>query len=355
MLTSTPITTTTLYPGEPLKNKLAIFADHIYSLVRHGEFPADYFFCGLDRKNTPGVESVFSTRKQMSLIRKQVTRSGGTDVETLLKDKLLFGLVADASRVSTPRNIGLFELDTVECLSPRRTLTYEAFITKHEGLCGFCKPIVGGGGRGAFAVDIRHGRMTFNHSFMRSNSVRSHIQKTMLLQERIVQHPSMAELYPLSVNTIRLITQLRDRQVAPLVAALRIGAHGSVVDNLQAGGMVVGIDLDSGQLRGKGLFKKRMSGEPGRVSCHPDTATVLEGHQLPMFQEAVDLACRFHRSLGRLPTIGWDLALTSTSPCIIEGNTYWNASMFIALYPGFKQKCLDAIHVTEDTADAVKK
>ncbi|NES81089.1 MAG: hypothetical protein F6K10_06610 [Moorea sp. SIO2B7] len=320
-----------------------MLADNLYWVLRYREVNISYFFYGLDRKNSPSLNSFLSTRQQMSLIGKQIASSGGTTTKAIVKDKFLFALVAQALGYPSPYNIAFLEPDVVDCFSPRQLMSYETFIEKYEGFRGFCKPIYGKGARGIFTLGIQDGKIFVNDDVVSLKTFQSYLKEKTLLQEKIIQHEDMSKLYPSSINTIRLVTILKDRKAIPLAAALRVGAYGNFVDNIKAGGMVAGINLETGKLQGNALFKYRKPGKPGIVTHHPNTGVALDGYQIPMFQECVDLACQFHRDLGNLPTIGWDIAITPTTPCIIEGNTLWDASMFLALEPNFKTKLIEVI------------
>ena len=74
-----------------------------------------------------------------------------------------------------------------------------------------------------------------------------------------------------------------------------------------------------------------------------ETAPAADGYPLPFAGEAVALACRSHEDLGSLRSVGWDLAVTPDGPTVVEGNTYWNGAMFMAIDPGFKARYLKAI------------
>jgi len=64
-----------------------------------------------------------------------------------------------------------------------------------------------------------------------------------IIQEYLNQHRFTAQFNPTSVNTYRVSTyrSIRNNEVHVLGIILRIGKHGSVVDNIHAGGYIVGI------------------------------------------------------------------------------------------------------------------
>ncbi|MCQ2339167.1 MAG: hypothetical protein MJZ79_00065 [Paludibacteraceae bacterium] len=71
-----------------------------------------------------------------------------------------------------------------------------------------------------------------------------------VLQMAIEQHPYLAQFCHSSLNSLRICTyrSVEDEEITILSAAIRIGHEGSVVDNLHAGGGLVGIDVETGKL-----------------------------------------------------------------------------------------------------------
>src|SRR5699024_9578501 len=72
-----------------------------------------------------------------------------------------------------------------------------------------------------------------------------------IVQERIIPSSKMSELYPHSVNTLRIITYLIDDHVDHAPVTLSMGRAGNHVDNIQAGGVSVAVS-DEGELTRKG-------------------------------------------------------------------------------------------------------
>ena len=192
---------------------------------------------------------------------------------------------------------------------------------------------------------MENGRAWIDGGPAEAAEVASRVTGRYLLQERLAQHPALEALHPSSVNTIRLVTVYRDGQVKPFVAALRVGTGGATVDNWSAGGLVVGLNLDTGRLYGRGIFKPGCGGDVrygGFVDRHPDSDVLLDGYQLPDIPEAVALACRLHLDLGGPRTVGWDLAITPDGPSVVEGNSHWSGAMYMAIDGGFKKRYFEA-------------
>ncbi|MHC4553591.1 MAG: sugar-transfer associated ATP-grasp domain-containing protein, partial [Planctomycetota bacterium] len=91
-------------------------------------------------------------------------------------------------------------------------------------------------------------------------------------------------------------------------------------DNLSAGGIAVGLDIETGRLSDWGFFKP---GFGKRIKTHPDTGFEFADFRLPLFQEACQMVCRLHEMFYGVHSIGWDVAITPSGPTILEGNNAW--------------------------------
>lgn len=151
-----------------------------------------------------------------------------------------------------------------------------------------------------------------------------------ILQEAIQQNHEMDKLNPKAINTLRVVTINRNRDVFVLASLLRIGTcKTGNVDNWARGGIAIGIATENGQLKQYGFLKPSYNTEDGigRLTEHPDTGVVFKDFCIPYYQYALSLACRAHKGLDRIHSIGWDIAITPNGPSIIEGNDNWEISL----------------------------
>lgn len=137
-----------------------------------------------------------------------------------------------------------------------------------------------------------------------------------LLEDWVVQHEALSALCPTSVNTIRIATLIGDKQQGIVYAYIRIG-NGSVVDNVDQGGMAAPVDLETGRLTGVGADKKG-----NRFEKHPMTGVTIPGFQIPFWQEAASMCLAAMRVVPEVRFVAWDVAITETGPVFIEGNSF---------------------------------
>ena len=127
------------------------------------------------------------------------------------------------------------------------------------------------------------------------------------------------ELSPSGLNTVRIITQLADDKVEYLGARLRISVN-SPVDNLAAGNLAAPIDMRTGTVNGPGIYSDITKSQK---SVHPVTGKPIEGFVIPFWREVVDLAEKAALHTPQNKSVGWDIAVTSEGPELIEGNHNW--------------------------------
>lgn len=138
------------------------------------------------------------------------------------------------------------------------------------------------------------------------------------LEDIIENHPALAEMYPCSVNTMRMITLIGDDGKPHLIYAVqKFGNNGRIVDNYGLHGPV---DLETGEF----LFPAH----PGETTAdelftvHPYTGKQIVGFVTPMFKEAREMVLKAAMVVPQMRYVGWDVAVTPNGPAIIEGNNY---------------------------------
>jgi hypothetical protein len=157
----------------------------------------------------------------------------------------------------------------------------------------------------------------------------------LLFQEEIVQHPAVSTLNPRCINTIRIDTfKPRNGQSEIVSALIRIGVGQSVVDNIAGGGIFVGVDLNSGCLKDRGLRNLKTGGKCYR--SHPNTGTAFKGLKIPFWGDVKKLALTAS-NLVPAALMGWDVALSSDGPILVEGNAvYYSMELSDIAYGGYR-------------------
>ncbi|MBR3453777.1 MAG: hexapeptide transferase [Bacteroidaceae bacterium] len=145
------------------------------------------------------------------------------------------------------------------------------------------------------------------------------------LQEVVKQHQFMDTLCPTSVNTIRLCLYRSVIDNEPIVTAslIRIGKNGSFVDNALSGGVLIGVDLATGEL---GKFVVDQYGN--KQNTWNDVDFSKNTFVVPNWDKVIDFAKYIGGRILHHRLIGLDIALKEDgNPIMIEYNInafgYW--------------------------------
>lgn len=141
-------------------------------------------------------------------------------------------------------------------------------------------------------------------------------KKQFLVEDCIVQHPKMSDIYPNAVNTLRIVTVTKNNKVNIMFRSIRMGNDGNVVDNFNHGGLFTTIDE-------YGIVRKPAVDKKGNIySNHPYTNTELVNFQIPLFNEAIEYVKAMAISIPEVGYVGWDIAITEKGPVVVEANPF---------------------------------
>lgn len=137
-----------------------------------------------------------------------------------------------------------------------------------------------------------------------------------MLQEGIVQDDLLSKLNPDSVNTIRILTKNEKGKVTIKSSSIRLGRKGKSVDNLRQGGVLVHVNIETGELDkvAKTYFDENLYYE------HPDSHIVFDGIRLNRWDEVKSVAQKAAQHFYQMKYVGWDIVITKTGVCILEMN-----------------------------------
>ncbi len=141
-----------------------------------------------------------------------------------------------------------------------------------------------------------------------------------IIQRIIKQSDCLRRLNASSLNTIRISSLiLNDGTLVIPAAVMRMGANGSIVDNVSSGGIFVGVDIASGTLKGYGY--SRMTGQYERFLAHPNSKVIFKNYKIQGFYKIIELIRNNARYLPKTRLLGWDFTLDSNNdPVMIEVN-----------------------------------
>ena len=136
-----------------------------------------------------------------------------------------------------------------------------------------------------------------------------------IVEQLIVQLPSMARWNESSVNTVRINTMNHQGAVRVLTANMRCGAAGHFVDNCAQGGYCANIDPATGRIITPATSKGLET-----YTAHPDSGIPFEGEVIPQWNELLQAATDMALRLPQLSYVSWDMALTADGWTLVEAN-----------------------------------
>ena len=180
------------------------------------------------------------------------------------------------------------------------------------------------GGKGVMHISVENGDMQEQFK-----EFLSYAKGDIVVQRAIKQHKDISNIFPNSVNTLRIISLLSKEGVKIYSSILRIGVGEAKVDNASQGGVTCGIS-DGGKLKAR--FYK-LNGE--RHDVHPTNGFVSEGYKIPGFEKAKELVKKAHLMVPHFKLVSWDIAIDEEEqPILVEANLAKGSSEFHQLNNG---------------------
>ena len=199
-----------------------------------------------------------------------------------------------------------------------------AFMQRHNEF--MAKPVDGGCGHGIVKVDIsqdKFGDKKLSEVLPSNENVYDALYNKLVegnnnfeLEEVIKQHPEVSKIYPDAINTVRVVTILKDNVPHIICAYFRIG-NGKFVDNFNSGGMVAPVDEKTGEVIDRAIDKKK-----NLYETHPQTGAKIKGFKFPDWDKAMNMCKEASKVVPQMGYIGWDVCFTPDGPIFVEGNEF---------------------------------
>lgn len=338
----------TLYPDEKRKRKYSIFYDLLKWYILYKEINENYYIYGMDRAGLDYADQ-FMGMKKFKKMRNQRNYNPSVGGEArynflcLLRDKFIFSNYLTSLSLPAVENWAVFNKENLRWIESDQVFNTESFFSNSDlNLDCFCKELDGGKGSGAFTLRVAKNKLYFNNRLMAFEEIKSQMKGNYVLQERIVQHPILDKIYKHSINSLRIVTIYNRGKIEFFSGFFRTGSDGRNIDNYSAGGIIVGVDLDKGELMDYGIHNKE---KPVIIHAHPDSGVSFSGFSIPYFQEVIELLHKTHSWFYGLHSVGWDIAITEKGPVLIEGNDRWGGKIMMSLKKDFKK---DFINICEN-------
>lgn len=168
----------------------------------------------------------------------------------------------------------------------------------------------------------------------------------LIVQEKISQSVDLKTIYPSSINTFRIITYIANSKVNVSPICLRMGTGGKSVDNIHAGGLVIGVNREEEVLK-KMAYQLGYSDNVKKFTNHPDTNVLFDGFKVNGIKKCIDSAIKLHGLTPKIGIISWDMTIDYLfEPVIIEANYLGQSVWFPQIVneePIFGENTLDIL------------
>jgi glutathione synthase/RimK-type ligase-like ATP-grasp enzyme len=292
------------------KSKIEVLKDFIYIFFVLKNYPDNYSPCRFWEKDRSKWVYYYGSSYnpyQRAKFRKYIQPK---EYLPLFNNKLISELICKGINVPVPKLFGIIVPD--QEYREKIKLIFE--INSINRL--IIKPVVGRGGQGLVLAYKNTDEIIIDNQHEKISLDLFYLKEPCLTQEFIEQNKQISSFTPFSVNTIRAVTMYtKNNEALLLSASMRFGVNGTFVDNRSAGGVAVGIDLESGALKKTGYDKEGKS-----FTSHPDSNIPFEGFLIPFWKEVEELSLKIqlHSPYWRL--LGMDIAVTDNGPVVIEIN-----------------------------------
>jgi hypothetical protein len=143
----------------------------------------------------------------------------------------------------------------------------------------------------------------------------NNIPGDIVVQRPFKQHPVLNSVNSSSVNTIRILSLLRNDGVKIYSCILRMGVNGAKVDNASSGGITCGIQ-DDGRLKSVAYSLKG-----DKYLVHPSSKVKFSDIVIPSFEEAKNIVKKLHVTIPHFRLVSWDIVIDeSGAPTLLEAN-----------------------------------
>lgn len=316
------------------------FLEQLFHIIKYGVPNDFYFLYGLDIKNFHRAEDFVDNKQFMRRQYAMNYKQGPFPPISILRDKSLFGIVAEAYGINTAKNIGIIQNGNIFLFNEKKKIFFNQINTDRNFTNGndfFIKKIDGQCADGVYHMRVLDGQFIYNNKAIDANTFFEKKHRYLIQESIKHQHPSIAAIHPKAINTLRIVTvyNAKTDEVEHLSSVLRVGKGDNQVDNWAAGGLSIGVDTEKGVLREYGFYKP---GYGTKAKEHPDSHIVFKDYIIPYMKYAIEEAKTFHRHLYGIHSIGWDIAITEEGPCFVEGNDNWEISLMQISNHGLKKE-----------------
>jgi len=295
--------------NECTASRYQVFKDFLYIFFKLKDFP-DYYtlfrFWEKDRSEWKYYYGSIYNPYQRGKLRKEVQKK---EYEILFEDKYVCNQLCANSNLPTPDFLGYIEP------SDNVTNFIGQLFKDEQNKKIIIKASRGKGGKDIYLAYKDDGQIVISSPNDKIAIKDFKLAKPSIVQRYIQQHPKLEKISS-SVNTIRTETMLtQNNEVIIIGAFMRFGLDNNFLDNQCAGGLSIGVNINSGT-----LYEFAMNGKGEKFYSHPNTGVEFKDYMIPYWDKVIELSEKIQRYFCYFKLIGPDIGITLEGPVIIEIN-----------------------------------
>lgn len=278
------------------KSKIFIFFDMINCMIRYGAGYYDYNIFAFYNMNHNQRKTYITRMKNKKLIM----YCNDQNFSHIFNNKNEFNKI-----YKKYLNRDYLDLENV---------TYKKFekFMKDKDII-FAKPNVGESGKGIEKLY----KKDFNNLKEMFEYITNKEKNFGIIEQLIVQHDVLNKLYPLAINSLRIVSIVVDGVAHIVYVVSKSGNEGKFVDNMENSGLCCPVNPETGEICNVAHTSKLIT-----YDTHPYTKIKLIGYKLPYIKEAMELVKKAALEIPEVKYVGWDVFIGPNGPGIIEGNDY---------------------------------
>lgn len=293
------------------------YADYVDAFRRHRVTFSEYMYSYEYWHLNEGERDAFISTSEMQCIYRKL---GSRAVRNLFTEK--------------PRFLQAFRDFVSRRWAVAREMSEPEFVAFLSSCDCILKPLDGTRGEGI--RKICEGDAVDLHALYRTC-----VEQNLLVEECVQACEEISSFHPSSLNTIRVVTISNGERCEVFGALLRMGAHGSVIDNTHAGGVYAPINIETGI-----VDVEAIDSQNHHYALHPDTGKPIKGFVIPHWDRIVACCKSACRVVPDIHFAGWDVCILPNGKIeIIEGNHApdFDGGMQAPLKIGVKKKLQDTV------------
>lgn len=184
---------------------------------------------------------------------------------------------------------------------------------KSQNVKMIIKPSVDtGGGKSVRLLNINKGLIFMDGRNIEYDDIKSFYQHDYIIQHLIAQNKKLKNIYPKSLNTIRIMTVKLECNYQCVSSVIRFGNNDSIVDNIKTnGGVAVGVK-NNGQLNDYGF-----TSSGNKSYSHPYSGQEFRKVYIKEYSLIRKTVEKLHENLPYFDIVSWDVALNDKNEIII--------------------------------------